>query len=52
MKVIDLRNGSGNGPPLYSFNLGLIDLGSLSGHNITKENNLKSKELTLPKFSM
>ena len=37
MKASNLRNGTWNGPTLDSFNLGLINLDSLFGENIIKE---------------
>jgi len=52
LKVMNLRDGSWDGSTLDSFNLGFINSDSLSRDNITKENNLRSQELTLLKFSI
>ena len=47
LKATDLYDSSWDGPTLDSFNLGLINLDSLSADNITKEDNLESEELIL-----
>ena len=52
MKVTNLCDGSWDRSTLDSFNLGLINLDSLFRDNRTKENNLRSKVLTLLKFSI
>jgi len=52
MKVMNLLDDIWDGPTLDSFNLGLINLDYLSRDNITKNDNLRSKELTLFKFSI
>jgi len=51
MKATNLRDGSRDRPTLDTFNLRFGNLDSFSEDSITKENNLRSKELTLLKFS-
>ena len=50
MNITNLHDGSWDGPTLDSFNVGFIHLDSFFGDNITKENDLRSKELSLLKF--
>jgi len=52
MKATDFRDGYRNRPTLDSLNLGFINLDSLTKENIPKEDNLRSRELTLLKFSI
>jgi len=52
MKAMHFRDGYRNGPTLDSLNLGFIKLDSLTQDNILKEDNLRSKQLTVLKFSM
>jgi len=52
MKAMDFYDGCRNGLTLDSLNLGFINLDSLTEDNISKEDNLRSKEITLLKFSI
>jgi len=52
MEAVDLLDSNWDRLALDSFNFGLINLDSLFEDNITKEDNLKSKHLTLLKFSI
>jgi len=52
MKVINFCDGSWDGPALVFFNFGFINLDPPSKDNTTKENNLRSKELTILNFSI
>jgi len=52
MKATNLCDSHWEVPTLDSFILGLINLDSLFGDNITKEDNLRSKELKVLKLSI
>jgi len=52
MKATDFHDGYKDGPTLDRLDLGFINLDSLTGDNISKEDNLRSKEVTLLKFSI
>jgi len=52
MKSTNLCDGSWDRLTFDSFNTEFINVDSLFGDNITKENNLRSNELTLPKFNI
>jgi len=52
MKAVGFHDGCRNRPTLDNPNLGFINLDSLTGDNIPKEDNLRSIELTLLKLSI
>jgi len=52
MKAMNLCDATYDGPTLDYFNFGCINLNFLSRNNISKKDNLRSKEFTLFKFSI